>query len=139
MKKLIKILLIVIILILIPIIIFQLVPQASFDHKEADYSLDINTLASAFNEDESAANKLYLGKVIEVSGEILEVFKDEGDSWVALLGAQGAKDPLVMSTFDNNVSDEHQIEVGQTITVKGQCTGKLMEVVLNKASIVLLK
>ncbi len=139
MNKFVKGFLIVFLIVLIPFIIFQLVPQASFENKDADYSMDISQLSNAFEQNEAEANKLYLGKVIEVSGEILEVFRDEDNSWVALLAAAGEDAPLVMSTFDSNVSDKSQLGIGKNITVKGQCTGKLMEVVLNKASIVSLK
>ncbi len=102
-------------------------PLESMDSQEAEITLSAVDLYTAFDSDEASANAQYLGKVIEVSGVIQTISDAEEGQPSILLDAGGLMggvicrlDPTASSTFN----------VGQSVTFRGECTGKLMDVEL---------
>ena len=82
-------------------------------------------IVTAYNSNEKNADSLYLNKAIEVNGEIAEVIAtQDGKTVVALKTA----DPMagVRCTMKEKVA----IKSGQNVTIKGLCTGFLMDVTL---------
>lgn len=90
-------------------------------------SLGVESLYTAFSENEQQANAAYLNKTIQVSGIITEHSVNQDGNPVAILGTS---DPLggIQCTFrDNNMN----LKNGEQITVKGFCNGYTMVVILN--------
>ena len=90
---------------------------------KADMKLESQALISAFEANESAANGLYLDKVIAIKGTIRAIEKDDKGLYTVILGDENS-----MSSVRCSVNPEHQEEVtklsiGTTVTVKGACTG----------------
>ncbi len=102
-------------------------PVASLEQAEADVVLTAPELLAEFQADEAAANEKYLDKVIQVRGE-LEAVTDNETGNTSLRLAAG--DPMsgVICELEPGVAGG--FEAGQTVTLKGQCTGMLMDVVL---------
>jgi precorrin-6B methylase 1 len=76
-------------------------------------------LVKAFNDDEAKANSLYLNKAIEVSGMVSQIEKNQdGGSMVVL----DTGDPI-MGVQCSMRDKEVKVASGQTITVKGFCSG----------------
>lgn len=103
----------------------------------ADYELAAADLMADFNKDESAANKKYLDKVIAVKGTIAEIKLEPATGQATVTLDTG--DPMAAITcsfYTDEAAALKKISKGTTITIKGKCTGKLMDVVLNKCSIV---
>ncbi len=104
-------------------------PLEAMAGQRADFKMSAEELYNAFDNDEEAANARYLGKVIEVTGKVLEVKPDEEGKTGILLDAGG------MFGVNCKLDDlaEHPRESfaeGEEITLKCNCTGKLMDVVL---------
>jgi hypothetical protein len=114
-----------------------------FNKKPADvrtlpdkYELTAYTLMNDFNKDETAANKKYLDKVIAVQGKVSDVKLEPSTGQATVILDSG--DPMAAITcsfYDDEAGSLKEIKQGQEIVVKGKCTGKLMDVILNKCSI----
>jgi Flp pilus assembly protein TadG len=94
----------------------------------ASSAISADDLAVAFTTNEQQANAKYLNKVLDVSGTIVEVTKNQDGKTVITLGV--ASDPLsgVQCTMrENNV----KAEAGKSITIKGFCNGYTLVVLLS--------
>ena len=113
---------------------FLNVPKASSQGKTADFQLPATELYQAFEADEEASNAKYISKIIDVTGTIEEISTDEQGAAVVLLA--GGDFGGVLCTLEKSQSEKIKAKkLGDTITIKGVCTGMLMEVVLNKGVI----
>ena len=102
----------------------------------ADYELTAEALLADFNKDETAANTKYLDKVIAVKGKISEVKIDPATGQATVILDSGDPMAAVTCSFYNDQSgDVKKLNPGTVVVIKGKCTGKLMDVVLNKCSI----
>lgn len=109
-------------------------PTANLSTATPDYSLTSPVFYAQFNEDEQAANQQYLGKVIEVSGTVQDITVEEnGDLNITLTGDEMFGVSCKMSGDGDKLA--HKINKGDGITVKGRCSGKLMDVVLVNCSL----
>lgn len=95
---------------------------------KTDYQIDASSLLSAFEDDEISANTKYLDKVIEVNGAVEK--KEIKDGKLTAYLETGNPLSNVIFQFENQ--DEKIIE-GEQITLKGICTGYLMDVVMVRA------
>ena len=100
--------------------------------QKADYVLEADAMYREYSRDEAAGNQKYLNKVLEVRGEIAEATTDQNGSTVLMFREKGASGG-VLCTLNGKVSN---VGVGQTVRVKGLCTGFLFDVVLNKCEII---
>jgi len=110
-------------------------PENSVANENSVYSLTANELFTAFDENESMANEKYLGKVIEVSGAINEIEKTDNGQLVLLLSCDS---PMggIRCTFESEQDKvSKQVSQGTTCTIKGKCSGMLMDVVLDNCSL----
>lgn len=86
-------------------------------------------LYQKFTSNELQANQVYLNKVLQVSGQVLEVKHTQNAGKVVVLNTG---DPLfgVACSLDNAQILESAVKPGEKIIVKGVCTGYLSDVVL---------
>ena len=91
-------------------------------------AINADVLATAFTTNEQQANAKYLNKVLDVSGPIAEVTKNQDGKTVITLGV--ASDPLsgIQCTMRE---DNVKAEVGKTIAIKGFCNGYTLVVLLS--------
>lgn len=107
--------------------------QSSVQDKKADISIGSAEIINHFYTNEDSANTLYLNKVILVSGVVESVSEKEQETTVYL---KSANDPVgILCSFNKASFDIKPVKVGEIVTIKGVCTGYLMDVVLNKCSI----
>jgi hypothetical protein len=99
----------------------------------ADYVMTANDLFDAFDMNETEAMAKYENKVIEVTGEVISVKNGEKESNIILL-ADMAMAGGVNCSF--KYKQDQEIEDGTMVTVKGQCQGFLMDVVLNNCYLI---
>lgn len=105
-------------------------PHQNMESAAADLTMEATALFAAFEADENAANAAYLDKIIQVSGTVItssigedglvKVTLDSGD---AMFGVICELDALA-------THQRTQFLPGEPLTVKGKCSGKLMDVVL---------
>jgi hypothetical protein len=101
---------------------------------KADYTVLATELFDAYEENEEEANAKYLEKVIKVTGEVVEIDKEEDISKVIL----ASNDLMfgVICVFDGKDEITTAPEIGSTVTLKGICSGKAMDVVLNRCALI---
>lgn len=106
--------------------------ELSVASKKADIEIGAGELLKSYETDEAAANTMYLGKIVRVTGMVESVSEDSIGVSVYL------KDPDaiagVICSFDKKTNDISWVENGKTVAIKGICTGYLMDVVLNRCS-----
>lgn len=101
------------------------------DNVKADFELTANELFDAFNENEHEALIKFENKVISVTGKILNIKHGEVSSNV-VLQAENALAGGINCSFG---TVQKNIDKNDIITIKGQCQGFLMDVVLNNCTI----
>lgn len=91
-------------------------------------AITADVLAGAFLANEQHGNGKYLNKVLDVTGTIAEVTKNQDGKTVITLGI--SSDPL--SGIQCTMRDDHiQAEAGKKITIKGFCNGYTLVVLLS--------
>ena len=123
------------------IIIASLYFYLQYNRKPADlmdtkpaFIVTASNLVKEFESDEAAANKKFLGKIIQVNGALASAVYNQDTLINIILG-----DALhrVGCQFDKRHSPEiEKFHEMNTISVKGICTGYLMDVELNRCVIV---
>lgn len=109
-------------------------PVAKISNMTTEISIPANELFMAFENDEAAANEMYLNKVLEVTGIIKEVKNKENGLPAVIFET----DDLIFGVMCEFESQEGaaSIKVGELLTIKGVCTGKLLDVVLNRCELI---
>jgi hypothetical protein len=78
-----------------------------------------------FQNDENSANKKWVGKVIEVSGIISSI--NESSAYVSIT-LKSAGDGGINCSFAKADLSDSKLKNGDSLTVKGKCTGYLIDV-----------
>jgi len=90
---------------------------------KADIKITGTDLIHEYETNDSLANKKYLGKIIETSGNVKDIKKDETGYYTVVLG-----DTANMSSVRCSMDTVHQKDAailtpGSSATVRGYCTG----------------
>jgi tRNA_anti-like len=110
-------------------------PHQSAAGETADFLISADSLYQQYQTDEHSADQRYLGKVIEVSGKLVEI-QHSGNSEIWILSPQPGGGGINCQLFAGTKVDPEP-KSGDAVTVKGRCTGFLMDV--NLADCVLRK
>ena len=109
-------------------------PSVDVANLEADLVINVDEILMDFQKDEEKANLKYTNNIIEVHGEISEISTVDGNATITL------KD----NEFDANVicnvqpmenKEALQLKKGDQVSLKGICTGYLLDVILVKCVI----
>ncbi len=105
-------------------------PHQNMEQAGAAFQINATQLFAAFEKNEKAAELKYLDQILQVSGEITNVSqKADGVQTITLqsehllFGVLCELDPL-------SEHPENKLKKGETISLKGICTGMLSDVVL---------
>ncbi len=107
-------------------------PHMDMSAAEAAVTVSAGDLIKAFQADEKAANTTYVGKIVAVSGTVTEFTKSDSSAYVIL--DTGDMMAAIKCNMDP-LSDEGKnavFTVGQAIKVKGECSGYLSDVILER-------
>jgi hypothetical protein len=99
--------------------------RAGLNDVKADISLSAVELYNQYQSDETAANKKYLDKVVEVKGEVTDIQKTDSTLSVELKGGDLGG---INCGLADIIDGKDLPKKGNTITVKGKCSGYLMDV-----------
>ena len=102
--------------------------------KNADIQITAQDLLSKFETNEEEANTLYLDKILLVSGLVDEIKADSATVSIYLKNKESLSG--VICGFNKSEIDMNEIKKGDQVKIKGICSGYLLDVVLNKCSIV---
>jgi len=116
---------------------FYMYTKKPADIRKADalYQTSAPGLLAEFNKDELAANKKYIDQVIAVKGKVADVKTDATGQATVFLDSGDLMASVTCSFYAEESPAAKSLHQGQEVTIKGKCTGKLMDVVLNKCSI----
>lgn len=94
------------------------------DLKQAktEYSVQAETLIKEFETDKAASDKKYIGKNIEVSGNIKKV-DAETNPVVFFLGSEDEMSSVQCSMDSTHASDYTKLQKGTSVTLKGVVNG----------------
>lgn len=101
-------------------------PHASAAGVTAAVTIDADSLYHQYQQDEHSADAKYMGKVIEVSGKLSEV-QHSGNAEIWILNTQPSGGGINCQLFAGE-KPEATPKVGDAVTIKGRCTGFLMDV-----------
>ena len=112
-------------------------PVKSLKKAKPVASLTASELLAAFEDNEDASNTLYLDNVLEVSGTIASI-DNEPDQPVQIVLDAGSLLGGVSCVMEPGTTPEGGAEgcIGKNATIKGSCTGYLMEVILDRCVVV---
>jgi len=97
-----------------------------------DYIITASSLQKEFEDNEKAASARYINKIIEVSGTIASVTPSDNNTLNISLKT-GSDMSSVNCTFQAT-GDLSKLKAGEEITIRGECSGFLMDVLLNNCA-----
>ena len=134
-KTLYSILFVIVLLGVICIYIFFKPEKNLLKHKP-DYKLTAIELFNEYSTNEEAANTKFLGKIIQVSGTIREINTEDSIYTTIILETDDVFFGVSCVLNDKNGTRQKEILIGSEATVKGECSGKLIDVVLNNCVLI---
>jgi hypothetical protein len=99
-----------------------------------DFVITASALQKAFELDEIAASKKYINKILEVSGKISSI-KPADKNVVSISLLTESDISSVICTFPA-VSDPANFTNANEITLRGECSGFLMDVLMNNCAVI---
>lgn len=108
-------------------------PVASLEKKKADVEVVASKLVEDYEADEKAANNIYLGKVVQVSGKVAGITEEGGRKKIQI----ETSNPISAVICELETGGETgTLKAGDEVVVKGLCSGYLSDVILVQSSIV---
>ncbi len=104
-------------------------PFEEMETMKVDLILPAAALFADYESDEATANERYNDKVLQVTGKVLEVNKDEDGIVNVLLESDGMFG-VVCKLDEMSKHKRTEFEAGEEVTFIGICTGYLSDVVL---------
>jgi hypothetical protein len=99
-----------------------------------DFIIGATKLLNDFESNEKDASLRYINKVLEVSGTISSAEKGEGTAWNIALDT-GSDFAKILCTF-SSIADTSNLQPGTEVVLRGECSGYLMDVLLNNCQII---
>ena len=105
-----------------------------YDHRKAirsaqpDFSLKASEIFDLYDKDEDAANEKLLGKTVLIQGEVSSISADAGDASISLVSG-GLLGDIVCELNKDLAGDLTKIQVGDQLQIKGECSGKLIDII----------
>lgn len=110
-------------------------PHKEVQNSPPDVMITAESLIGAFENNEQEANEKYLDKIIQIEGVVSSINTSNGNS-VITLSASDSMGTVVCTMEPSQNKRVLGIENGTTITLKGICTGFIMDVMLVRTVIV---
>jgi hypothetical protein len=101
-------------------------PHRNVEGEDAVATLTAINMYQEFSKNEGEANQKWVGKVVEVTGRISSV--TDAGKYVSLNLAATADGGVNCSLLKSDLPSENKFNKGDSVTVKGKCTGFLMDV-----------
>lgn len=98
--------------------------------------INFSIIVNGYQNDETIANKQYLGKIIQVAGPIADIIKQQDTIINIFIGDINSLHKVSCLLDKRNAGSIDKYSKGNDITIKGICTGFLLDVELNRCVIV---
>ena len=115
-------------------------PHEDIDAATAAFSMTTEEIWKQYNENLQQADSLYTGKVIELSGTLSRI--DKNDSLVSVIFVMAADSMFGDKTISCQMYQKHnedvaELEPGSQVRIKGFCTGyNDPDIKFNKCSVI---
>jgi hypothetical protein len=86
---------------------------------DPDVTVTAKDLIAAFEKDTAAAFKMYVDKIVEVTGTI----KSVDTSGAVVMGEEGTPSEVVIGLDRRHIKDAEKIKVGSVAVLQGICSG----------------
>lgn len=99
-----------------------------------DFVVTSTVLQKEFEDNEAAASAKYTNKIIEVTGKIASI-KPADNNVISITLVTGSDLSSIICTFPA-IKDPADLKPGDEITLRGECSGYLMDVLLNNCAVI---
>ena len=94
---------------------------------EIGIAITSDSLVAKYQSDEKIANSLYLNKAVVVTGNLLSIDKNQEGKTTLVIGRTDSFSNVSVTMISTAAIIQ---KVGESITIKGLCTGALSDVVI---------
>jgi hypothetical protein len=94
---------------------------------ETGIIITADSLVAKYQADEKLANSLYLNKAVVVTGNLLSIDKNQEGKTTLVIGRSDSFSNVSVTMISTAPITQ---KVGESITIKGLCTGALSDVVI---------
>ncbi len=108
-------------------------PVQSLENQKPEVEVSAAEMIAAYEVDEKAADEIYLGKIVQVSGTISDITKENGI--IKVLVETDSPMSMVICELEQGL-ETGSLKPGDEVKIKGRCTGFLSDVILVQSSIV---
>ena len=91
--------------------------------------IQADSLSAAYQANEKNANALYLNKAVEISGTIVSIDKNQEGKITLIIGRSDSFSNVSATLISTAPITQ---KIGETITIKGVCTGALSDVIVTE-------
>ena len=99
---------------------------------EIGIAITADSLVAKYQADENLANSIYLNKAVVVTGNLLSIDKNQEGKTTLVIGRSDSFSNVSI-TMSSNLPIAQK--VGESITIKGLCTGALSDVVITDGEV----
>lgn len=99
-----------------------------------DFIITATAFQKEFEDNEAAASAKYINKIVEITGTIASV-KPADNNVINISLVTGSDLSSVICTFPA-IADPSLVKAGDVITLRGECSGFLMDVLLNNCTVI---
>lgn len=110
-------------------------PHVNIAEASADITIEASKILNEFSTDETKANSKFLDKIVLIKGEVSDVKTEKGKG-IITLKTDDDFGSVLCHLSEKSTKKMSMIKQGQSVTIKGICTGYLMDVVLVKSEII---
>ena len=96
---------------------------------EKGITIVADSLSAQFQANEKEANTLYLNKAITVTGTIVNIDKNQEGKTIIIIGRPDSFSNVSVTLISTASITQ---KLGETITIKGVCTGALSDVIITE-------
>jgi len=111
--------------------------HADLSKSRPDFVISASLLQKEFGDNEKLASEKYISKIVEVSGKISAVKPGENNVTSITLETESPLSSVICTIADG--TDISKLAKGNEITIRGECSGFLMDVLLNNCSLIQAK
>lgn len=128
-----KILISVLVLALASSLVFVLVYNKPHRNPEKEEAVQVNALDlfNAFESNEAEANTKYLDKVLEITGVVSEITANQEKQPIVVLESGN----MIFGVRCTMQHDQANTHIGDTVSIRGICTGYLSDVIITNGTI----
>ena len=99
-----------------------------------DFIITATALQKEFEDNDATASARYINKIIEVTGNIVSI--TQSDSTNTNISLKTGNDMSSVICASRSIDDPSKFNAGEEITLRGECSGFLMDVLLKNCAVI---